>query len=151
MKTTIRQITEGDTNCTVDSTLSIRATLELMRARDLSAVAVVHEGRVVGVFSGRDIIRRSVADQTDLSGVDVSTVMSTPVFWIAAEERPEVAKAIMVDHDVRQLVVLDKEEHFCGFVTARELLEADLADARDLIGKLNDSYYAPRYDPRQAR
>jgi hypothetical protein len=45
------------------------------------------------------------------------------------------------------LVVLDKQGEFCGFVTATHLLEADLSISRELVAKLNDSYYEPRFQP----
>jgi CBS domain-containing protein len=152
MTKTIKElIDERYKNSSVEATRSIRNTLEFMRAGDLSAVAVLKGEQVVGVFSGRDVIRRIVLDEADVGAGIVGDVMSSPVFWISIDERYEVAKALMVEHDVRQLVVLDDAKNFCGFVTARQLLQSDLVDARELIGKLNDSYYAPRYDPYQAR
>jgi CBS domain-containing protein len=73
--------------------------------------------------------------------------MSSPVYWISIDERYEVAKAIMIDNDLRHLVVKDGEREFQGFVSSRELLEADLSDSRDLVGKLNDDYYQHQFRP----
>ena len=73
--------------------------------------------------------------------------MTSPVYWISMEERYEVAKAIMVDKGVRHLVVLDEQRHFRGFVSSRELLEADLSESRELVGKLNDDYYEHHFKP----
>lgn len=63
------------------------------------------------------------------------------------DERYEVAKAIMVDKGVRHLVVMDTDHRFRGFISVQELLEADLSDSRELVGKLNDDYYRPRFGP----
>jgi CBS domain-containing protein len=149
---TIKQIvSEHQHDCMVESTRALREVLMYMRDRNLSAVAVMQDDRVAGVFAGRDAIHGLVLDGANLDDAIVGDLMSTPVHWIAADERYEVAKAIMADNGVRQLVVLDENQAFCGFITALELFKADLADARDLISKLNDSYYAPKYDAKPSR
>ncbi|MDH5670621.1 MAG: CBS domain-containing protein [Myxococcales bacterium] len=152
MGTTILDILgERQQNCSVEAGLPLRQVLEIMRERDLGAVAVIRGERVVGVFAGRDLIRRVVLDGLDLSSCRVEEMMTSPPYWISTDERYEVAKAIMVDHDLRQLVVLDPQHKFRGFVTSRQLLEADLVESRELVGKLNDSYYAPKFHPEYVR
>ncbi len=83
----------------------------------------------------------------DLDTVNVRDVMSSPVYWISIEERYEVAKAIMVDKGLRHLVVMDGQGNFWGFVSSRELLEADLSESRELVSKLNDDYYGQHFKP----
>jgi CBS domain-containing protein len=83
----------------------------------------------------------------DLDRVQVRDVMSSPAYWISIDERYEVAKAMMIDKGLRHLVVKDGERKFQGFVSSRQLLEADLADSRDLVGKLNDEYYQHQFQP----
>ena len=131
--------------CSVEQNSSLRDTLGYMRDRSLGAVAVMDGDRVVGVIAGRDIIRRVVLENVDMSETTARDIMTSPVFWISTDEHHEVAAAIMVDQDLRQLVVLDGNKEFWGFVTALELLQIDLVESRKLVGKLNDSYYAPKY------
>jgi CBS domain-containing protein len=118
-----------------------------MYAQNTGAIAVCDGDKVVGVFSERDLLRRVIHDGLDIDTVSVDAVMTSPVYWISLEERYEVAKAIMVDKDVRHLVVMDDQRRFGGFVSSRELLEADLADSRELVGKLNDDYYEHQFKP----
>jgi CBS domain-containing protein len=131
----------------IDADATVQAILRQMRAENARAVAICSGTRVVGVFTVADILNRVVLQALELDQVIAKDVMSTPVHWIAAEERYEVAKAIMVAKGVQQLVVLDKQGEFCGFVTATHLLEADLSISRELVAKLNDSYYEPRFQP----
>ncbi len=52
----------------------------------------------------------------------------------------------MVDKGLRHLVSMDEQRHFQGFVSSRELSEADVSDSRELEGKLNDDdFYALRH------
>ena len=147
MSRNIRDIIGKREKFTVDSAQPIRRVIDYMHDKDVGAVAVCDGDKVVGVFSERDLLRRVVHEGIDLDNVSVCDVMTSPVYWISMDERYEVAKAIMVDKGLHHLVVLDEQKSFRGFVSSRELLEADLSDSRDLVGKLNDDYYEPRYKP----
>ena len=131
----------------VDLDLPLRQVIGYMHDKNVGAVAVCEGDKVVGVFSERDLLRRVVHRGLDLDRVQVRDVMSSPVYWISIDERYEVAKAIMIDKGLRHLVVKDGEREFQGFVSSRELLEADLSDSRDLVGKLNDDYYQHQFRP----
>ena len=131
----------------VDSDLPIRQVIGYMHDKNVGAVVVCEGDKVVGVFSERDLLRRVVHKGLDLDRVQVRDVMSSPVYWISIDERYEVAKAIMIDKDLRHLVVKDDERDFQGFVSSQQLLEADLSDSRDLVGKLNDDYYEHQFRP----
>jgi CBS domain-containing protein len=147
MSISIRKIIGKREKHSVDLAQPIRLVIEYMHERNVGAVAVCDGDKVVGVFSERDLLRRVVHEGLDLSDVNVCDVMTSPAYWISLDERYEVAKAIMVDKGLHHLVVLDEQRCFRGFVSSRELLEADLSDSRDLVAKLNDDYYEPRYKP----
>ncbi len=148
MSMTIRELVgENREMCSVNLDLSIRQVVGHMYDGEVHAVAVCDGDKVVGVFSERDLLRRVVHQGLDLNETNVRDVMTCPVFWISMEERYEVAKAIMIDKGLGQLVVKDEQHNFRGFVSWRELLEADLSDSRDLVGKLNDDYYEHRFQP----
>lgn len=148
MSKTIREIIgEKREPFSVNVAQPIRLVIEYMHDKNVGAVAVCDGDKVVGVFSERDLLRRVVHEGLDLDTVNVRDVMTSPVYWISMEERYEVAKAIMVDKGLRHLVVMDERHHFRGFVSVRELLEADLSDSRELVGKLNDDYYEHQFKP----
>ena len=148
MSMTIREIVgENRKSLSVSLDLSIRQVIRFMYDNEVHAVAVCDGDKVVGIFSERDLLRRVVHQALDLDETNVRDVMTFPVYWISMDERYEVAKAIMVDKRLGQLLVKDEQHHFRGFVSWRELLEADLSDSRDLVGKLNDDYYEHHFQP----
>jgi predicted transcriptional regulator len=66
MPTTVRFIARSsNTDCCVQASLCIREGFRYMRSRELSAVAAVERGHVVGVISGRDIVDRVVLEEID--------------------------------------------------------------------------------------
>lgn len=148
MSMTIRELVGEDREkYSVNLDRTIRQVIDYMYDGEVRALAVCDGDQVVGVFSERDLLRRIVHQGLDLHSIMVRDVMTSPAYWISMDERYEVAKAIMVDKRLGQLVVKDEQHHFRGFVSWRELLEADLADSRDLVGKLNDDYYEHRFQP----
>lgn len=148
MSKTIREIIgEHREKFSVSQSDSLRQIILYMHDKDFGAVAICDGAKVIGVFTERDLLRRVVLEEMDLDKVTVKEVMTSPVNWISMEERYEVAKAIMVDKGHRHLVVKDEQGRFRGFVSARELLEADLKDSRELAGKLNDDYYEHHFQP----
>jgi len=149
MTKTIREIIGEERELfSVDVAQSIRLVIEYMHDKNVGAVVVCEGDQVVGVFSERDLLRRFVHERLDLDTIIVRDVMTSPVYWISMDERYEVAKAIMVDKGLRHLVVMDEQRHYQGFVSSRELLEADLSDSRELVGKLNDDYYEHQFRPK---
>ena len=146
-KTIAEIVGENRAKFSVDADQTVGKVIEYMYGNKVGAVAVCDGDNVVGVFSERDLLRRVVHEALDPDRVAIRDVMTSPVFWISMDERYEVAKAIMVDKDVRHLVVKDGKRRYRGFVSSRELLEADLWDSRDLVGKLNDDYYAHQFQP----
>ena len=108
MSKTIREIIgEEREPFSVSAAQSIRHVIEYMHDKNAGAVAIRDGHNVVGVFSERDLLRRVVHEGLDLDTVNVRDVMSSPAYWIAMDERYEVAKAIMIDKGVRHLVVKD--------------------------------------------
>ena len=152
MTITIQDIVSEDQNLlSVDVAQSIRCAIDLMYDKKVTAVAICDGEQVVGVFSENDLLRRVVHQRLDVDTTNIQDVMTSPIYWISLSERYEVAKAIMVDKRLRHLVVMDGQRHFHGFVSSRELLEADLSASRELVGKLNTDYYEHQFKPKSKR
>lgn len=126
---------------------TVREVVEYLCDRRVGAVAVCAHDRVVGVFSERDLLRRVVRPGLDPAETRVDDVMSSTIFSVRPDANHRVAKQMMMDNNVRHLVVMDEEDRLRGFVSMRELIEADLAEQRELVHKLNDDYYQRAFKP----
>lgn len=139
----------GLDDSSVEENLPARRVIELMVNKNLGTVAITRERHIVGLIACSDLLRRALLEGVDLSTSTAGDLMSARPYTISMDESCELAKAIMVVHEVRKLVVIDAQQLFCGFVTALDLLQADLAESRELVGRLNDRYYAVRMHPGQ--
>lgn len=91
-----------------------------MRAHRISALAILDDGRIVGIITERDLLR-AIADGRVPGVTHVSQYMTHSPRTIEASEMATTAAAIMIKHRVRHLPVTDKGR-LIGFLSARDLL-----------------------------
>ena len=120
---------------------SVKEVVDFMCERQIGAVAVKRGNEVVGVFSGRDLMRRVVHKGLDPETTPVSAVMSPGCMKVPPDEDYRIAKMHMYDRQVGHLVVMDENDELLGLVALRDLIEVDVQEYADLVAKLNDRYY----------
>ncbi|WP_262403267.1 CBS domain-containing protein, partial [Actinomadura sp. CNU-125] len=76
---------------------------ELMRQHGIGDVLVVHEGRLRGLVTDRDIVVRGVALGRDMASTAVADICSTNVITVPVGEDAATAVRLMSEHAVRRL------------------------------------------------
>lgn len=105
---------------------------DLMRQHGIGDVLVVHEGRLRGLVTDRDIVIRAVAPGRDVSGTSVAEICSTNMITVAPDEDADIAVQLMRMHTVRRIPVVDGDRPI-GMVSL-----GDLAVQRDERSALAD-------------
>lgn len=122
--------------------------LDLLLARRAKTVPVVEKGTVVGVITGSDLLHKGglrlrvglhellpahirTNEATQLGGKTARDVMTTPVLTIPVATNLREAAAIMREHNVKRLPVLDGTGALVGVVTRVGILRA-LANAAEV-------------------
>ncbi|MEO3827150.1 CBS domain-containing protein [Actinomadura sp. B10D3] len=105
---------------------------DLMRRHGIGDVLVVHEGRLRGLVTDRDIVVRAVAAQRDMAATKVAEICSTNMITITPGEDADAAVRLMRRHAVRRLPVVDGDRPI-GMVSI-----GDLAVQRDERSALAD-------------
>jgi len=129
----------------VDAEDSVFQAVHYICERKLGAVAVQYNDELVGVFSERDLMHRVVAAGLDPAKVKIRDVMTPDPVCISLEEPVQTAKALMFKKGLRHLIAVGKGNKLQGMVSMRDLIEADMDDAKELVQKLNDNYYEQAY------
>lgn len=104
---------------TADVGATLREVGELMRDRNVGSVVVLDGGRPVAVITDRDLAIAVVADGIATSE-PVGRHATRPLVTGEIEMDLEEAAAIMVQHRIRRLPLLDREE-LAGIVTIDDL------------------------------
>ncbi len=97
---------------------AVRAMIE----RRVGAAAVVDGTSVVGIFSERDLMQRVVAVGRDAHRTRVREVMSSPVVSVRDDTTVAAAAALMRQHHIRHLAVVDERGELKATVALRYLL-----------------------------
>jgi CBS domain-containing protein len=138
---TISAILQGQKNDIVvaNRTHSVREVLDLLAAKRIGAVPVVDDGRVVGIFSERDLVRLIASYGPEALDRLIDEVMTkSPV---VTDSRTAVigALSLMTQRRIRHLPVVD-DGKLVGFVSIGDLvkyridrIEAEAAAMRDYI------------------
>ncbi len=104
------------------SDISIKeAAIILQRRRIGSIVIVDDEDKCVGIVTERDIIR-SIAHNMPLE-TRISRIMTANPITVGLDSSIAEVKAIMVNHRIRHVPVVDSENKVVGIISARDLLE----------------------------
>lgn len=109
----------------VDPDRSVLEAAKRMAMKHIGGLVVVENGRPIGLVTERDILWKVTAMEKNPKKVTVRQVMASPVVTVSPLATLRAAARIMIDHNVRRLVVtrLDEVE---GIITARDLTEGFL-------------------------
>ena len=131
---------KGDRTISATPDMTVRDAVALLSAERIGAVPVLDgDGRVVGVFSERDVIGCIAAQGPAALDGPVSAAMTAPAITVAPDHPAIGALSLMTRRRVRHLPVVDGKR-LVGFVSIGDLvkyridrIEADAAAMRDYI------------------
>ena len=92
---------------TISSTATVYEALELMAEKNIGALPVVDDGRLVGIFSERDYARKCILMGRNSKDTPVADLMSSPVETVGTDFTVEQCLAMMTDRHFRHLPVLE--------------------------------------------
>lgn len=122
----------------INSSATVMEAAEFMAGRKIGAVCVMDdEGRLIGVFSERDLLNRVVVPRRDPATLRLSEVTSELRAVIRCDETPHQALDLMEQIGSRHLPVVDGEK-WVGMLSMRDLLRVELSEQGDEIKLLHE-------------
>lgn len=118
--------------------------LELISTRDIGAVLVVEDSRLLGVFSEREYARNIALHGRSSHRTHVSEVMLTPPITISPNASIDEAMRLMSDRRIRHLPVMDGAV-VTGIISMSDVVKWIIAGQERTIQQL-ECYIAGRYD-----
>ena len=134
---------KGGQVVTIGAADSALTAASLMNERGIGGLVVLDSGRVAGMFTERDILRRIVAMQRDPATTPVREVMTSPVAFCRRETTLDECRAVMTEKRIRHLPVVD-ETGVCGIVTIGDLMAHEVTDQEATIQYLNEYIFGVR-------
>lgn len=128
----------------VASGINVAEAAKVMDRELASSVLVEKHGKVVGIMTERDVIRKVVAKDRNPNTVLVEEVMTSPILTIGADADVAEASGLMDRYRIRHLVVVE-DGKIVGKVTAQGISSSfRYALARDMSGYGRIEYWKPQ-------
>src|ERR671914_419312 len=122
----------------MNASATVMEAAEFMAGRKIGAVCVMDdEGRLIGVFSERDLLNRVVVPRRDPATLRLSEVTSELRAVIRCDETPHQALDLMEQIGSRHLPVVDGEK-WVGMLSMRDLLRVELSEQGNEIKLLHE-------------
>lgn len=106
---------------------SVSAAAVMMAKNKVSAVMVVEDNRLVGIFTERDAVFRVIAQKLDAQNTRLADVMTAAPKTVAPNESFGYALLMMHEHGFRHVPVIENGVPI-GIVSARNALDPDLEE-----------------------
>ena len=122
---------------------SVLEAARVMSERSVGAVLVIDEGRLVGIFTERDILRRVVAEGRDPAKEPLATVVTRDVLTCTPATPLDECRALMTTRRLRHLPVVGPDG-LCGVISSGDVLAFQVAEQQSEIQDLNRYVYDMR-------
>ena len=120
---------------------TIKDAVYYMSEKRVGLVPVMDNGKLVGVFSERDLVQRVIAKNKSLEETKVEDVMSTKLLIAETHEPNESVLAKMKEANTRHILIIENEQ-LVGVLSMRDLLELDLSVCKTTVEVLNNYIYS---------
>ena len=95
-----------------------------MADKEVGALPVCNGRKVLGMITDRDLVVRGLARFLDPETTQVQRCMSEGVQWCFEDEDVEAAARKMAEHQVRRLIVVDRDKNLVGMVALADVARA---------------------------
>ncbi len=112
-----------------------------MNEHRIGALVVVREGKVVGIFTERDVLNRVVAAQRDPATTRVDEVMSSPVACCSPQTTRAECRHVMRERRIRHLPVVDDDGKLVGIISIGDINADEGAEQQQTIRYLYEYMY----------
>ena len=132
----VRKIMSAPLISTTPSALVSEAAAQ-MREHGVGVLVAMQHGRPAGIVTDRDIVIRALAD--GLENGTVGRAMSQPLFACYVDQDVAEVSGLMGDHQVRRLLVLDRQDKPVGMVSVGDITEnASEGLAGQALGEISE-------------
>ncbi|HET9325484.1 MAG TPA: CBS domain-containing protein [Candidatus Eisenbacteria bacterium] len=121
---------------TIDADQSVLAAANKMNERAIGGLVVIEDGRMIGIVTERDIMRRVVAAERNPALTPVREVMTAPVACCKPETSLLECRTVMTERRIRHLPVVD-EQGLRGIVTIGDLMAQEVGEHQATVEYLS--------------
>jgi len=136
---TIEQLlnNKDDQIWSVEPKTSIFEALKIMSDKEIGALLVIEDEKLVGIFSERDYARKVILKGKSSKNTQVGELMTKKVLYIDPEKTINDCMAIMTDKHIRHLPVIENDK-VIGMVTIGDVINQIISEQEFTIQHLEN-------------
>jgi CBS domain-containing protein len=111
--------------------------LKLMAEKEIGAILVIKDDRIVGIFSERDYARKIVLKGKSSRNTKVSEFMSATVYAVNGDTTLDECMQLMTDRRIRHLPVVESEK-IIGVLSIGDIVNCVIQEQKRTIEQLEN-------------
>lgn len=109
--------------------------VKLMAEKNIGALVVVDDNKIVGMITERDYARKVVLLARSSTTTRVRDIMTSSVMYVRPSHTSEECMALMTEHRLRHLPVIEKGE-LVGLISIGDLVKDIISEQKFIIDQL---------------
>jgi CBS domain-containing protein len=134
---------KGGNVWTVPPSVSVYDAIAMMSEKQVGALPVIEDARLVGIVSERDYARKVILKGRSSKGTQVREIMTSPVIYVTPQESVDECMIIMTANRVRHLPVIE-DDRVVGIISIWDLVNWIISAQADTIRQLH-GYITGKY------
>lgn len=129
---------KGKDIVSIDAGNSVEDAIKSIHARKISAIMVMQDGKTVGIFTERDVVRSYLASGgKSFRDIKVKDAMVSDLIVAVPEDDLNDVMATMVEKNIRHLPVVDNHR-IIGMLSIRDIIQTQVKKLTSEIHYLKD-------------
>ncbi len=129
---------KGKDIVSIDAAGSVEDAIRSMHSRKISAIMVTEQGKTVGIFTERDVVRCYISSGgKSFKDIKVKDAMVSDLIVAVPDDDLNDVSAIMVEKNIRHLPVLD-HQRVIGMLSIRDIIQTQVKKLTSEIHYLKD-------------
>lgn len=130
--------TKGHDVYAVSETAKLREAIEMLNDKNIGVVLITNaSGKLAGILSERDIVRRSLKQESGFRDEPVTKSMTKNVMTVTSDDTIDTVMGIMTGSRIRHVPVLDGDE-IRGLISIGDIVKRKIADAENEAAAMRD-------------
>jgi len=114
---------KGNFVLTVTPETTIHEALVKMEEISAGTALVVNDGKLAGIFSERDVIRKVILQGKSIANIPVKEIMSTDLTTVTPDKSLDECMQLMTEKRIRHLPVLNNDNEIVGIVSIGDVVK----------------------------
>ena len=133
--------TKGSQVYTIGKTATVLDGALEMTKHKVGALVVTDDGKVAGIFTERDVLRRVVTERRDPATTTIAAVMTAEIVCCTPATPIEEARGTMKNRRIRHLPVISNDGRLMGLISIGDLNAHEATAQEQTIHLLQEYMY----------